>query len=121
MNVKLNELIYCHTLITKKKIPKRITTLRLLTTDVSCSKKVLEIPESVRHLETKFPVSEKYKCRLYDITVTADKEVWTGGSNGKLKLFDLHGHRTVSIKSECLCICMQIKHILFSDVVNDIF
>ena len=103
MNVKLMELIYCHTLNTIKKLPKRITTLRLLTTDVSCSKKVLEIPESVRHLETKFPVSEKYKCRLYDITVTADKEVWMGGSNGKLKLFDLegnlHDHRTVPIKS----------------------
>ena len=97
----------------------------MLTTDVSCSKKVLEIAKSVRHLETKFPVSEKYKCRLYDITVTADKEVWMGGSNGKLKLFDLegnlHDYRTVPIKSDGLCICMHIKHILFSDVVNDIF
>ena len=79
-------------------------TLRLCTSDVSCSRKVLDVPQIVRPIETRFPVNEKYKCRLYDITVTADKEVWMGLSNGKLKLFDLEGNlqgqRTVPVKSE---------------------
>nr|XP_022327790.1 uncharacterized protein LOC111127076 [Crassostrea virginica] len=105
-----------------EKIPEGNMTFRLWLPDVSCSRKVLEVPKIVRHLETKFPVNEKYKCRLYDMALTADKEVWMGGSNGELKLFDLegnlHGHRTVPVKSEGLYICMHNKHILFSDVAD---
>nr|XP_022319978.1 uncharacterized protein LOC111122498 [Crassostrea virginica] len=97
-------------------------TLRLWTPDVSCRRKVLEVPKIVRHLETKFPVNEKYKCRLYDTALTADKEVWMGGSNGELKLFDLegnlHGHRTVPVKSEGLYMCLHNKDVLFTDVAD---
>ncbi|XP_078327248.1 uncharacterized protein LOC111126984 [Crassostrea virginica] len=105
-----------------EKLPEENMTFRLWLPDVSSSRKVLEVPKIVRHLETKFPVNEKYKCRLYDMALTADKEVWMGGSNGEFKLFDLkgnlHGHRTVPVKSEGLYICMHNKHILFSDVAD---
>ena len=67
-------------------------TLRLCTSDVSCSRKVLDVPQIVRPIETRFPVNEKYKCRLYDMALTADKGGWMGGSNGELKLFDLEGN-----------------------------
>lgn len=76
-------------------------------------KKILEVPKIVRHLETQFFVNEKYKCRLYYMTVIDDKEVFIGGSNGELKIIDLvgnlHGHRTVPIKGEglvCVSVCI---------------
>ena len=68
-------------------------------------------------IDTKFPADEENNNRLYDMAVTDDKKIWTGGANTELKLLDLQGNliRTVTVSCFGVYICVYNKQLVFVD------
>nr|XP_022325289.1 uncharacterized protein LOC111125603 [Crassostrea virginica] len=79
-------------------------------------RKVLEAPSVSSVIDTGFTAS-KDNNRLYDTAVTDDQKVWMGGASYELKLFDLQGHlhRTVTITTHSMFICLYNKQVVYSD------
>ncbi|XP_022321337.2 uncharacterized protein LOC111123347 [Crassostrea virginica] len=90
--------------------------------DPDSDRKVLEAPSVSSVIDTGFPAYEENNNRLYDMAVTDDQKVWMGGESCELKLFDLQGHlhRTITITTQGLYICMYNKQVVYShrDVLN---
>ncbi|XP_078327076.1 uncharacterized protein LOC144623043 [Crassostrea virginica] len=88
--------------------------------DPDSGRKELEAPSVSSVIDTGFPADKKYNTRLYDMAVTDDQRVWMGGQSRELKLFDLQGnlHRTVTITTQGMYICMYYKQVVYSDLLN---